>query len=335
MKFGIGPLTTQIPDDDPRTPEEKVQETIEIAVAAEDAGFDSVWVSQHHHAEDNYLSSPFTLCSAIAQETTDIDIGVGVALAPFYEPLQLAEDAAMVDTISEGRFHLGLAIGYHDPEFEQFDVPKKERVPRLIDCVKVCERAWKGGHFSYEGYTVEYEDALVNPKPPQGDDLQIVLGGLSEPAIRRCVELGDGYIGGLTSTFEEIEDITFMLEDEGADLSEFPVHLLRDGFIGDDKQDAWERMREGLMYTQNIYAEWFAESSDFEDLEAPEDPEEVFKTFSMYGDSDQLCKDIAKYNELLNEQSHFVMRLEYPTMDLAESLDAIARFGEEVLPTVR
>lgn len=335
MKFGIGPLTTQIPEADPRTPEQKVQETIEIAATAESAGFDSVWVSQHHHASDNYLSSPFTLCSAIAQETTDIEIGVGVALAPFYEPLQLAEDAAMVDTISEGRFHLGLAIGYHDPEFELFDVPKTERVPRLVDCVEVCRRAWQDGSFSYDGHTVEYEDAVVNPTPPQGADLDIVLGGLTEPAIRRCVDLGDGYIGGLTSTFEEIEGITAMLENEGADLSEFPVHLLRDGFIGDDEADAWEQMRDGLLYTQNIYAEWFAESSDFEEMEPPANPEEAFKGFSVYGDAESVIHEIHQYNELLNDQSHFVMRLEYPTMEREESLAAIERFGAEVLPAVQ
>jgi len=335
MKFGIGPLTTQIPADDPRTPAQKVQETVDIAVAAEEAGFDSVWVSQHHHAEDNYLSSPFTLCSAIAEATSTIEIGVGVALAPFYDPILLAEDAAMVDTISDGRFHLGLAIGYHDPEFEQFDVPREERVPRLIDCVEVCRRAWQDGSFSYDGHTVEYEDAVVNPTPPQGEDLDILVGGLSEPAIRRCVALGDGYIGGLTSPFEEIEGIAAMLEDEGADLSEFPVHLLRDGFIGDSKEDAWEGMREGLMYTQNIYAEWFAESSDFEEMEEPDDPEAAFKAFSVYGDPDDLADEIADYNDLFNENSHFVMRLEYPTMELAESLDAIDRFGQEVLPQVR
>lgn len=335
MKFGIGPLTTQIPGDDSRTPEQKVQETIEIAQAAQAAGFDSIWVSQHHHAHDNYLSSPFTLCAAIAQATSEIEIGVGVALAPFYDPLQLAEDAAMVDTISEGRFNLGLAIGYHDPEFELFDVPKDERVPRLVDCVEVCRRAWDGGEFSYDGHTVEYEDAVVNPTPPQGTDLDIVLGGLSEPAIRRCVDLGDGYIGGLTSTFEEIEGIAGMLEEEGADLSEFPVHLLRDGFIGDDEEEAWERMREGLMYTQNIYAEWFAESSDFDDMEEPEDPEQAFKQFSVYGDSEDLVEEISQYNELLNDDSHFVMRLEYPTMELEDSLEAIERFGSEVLPEVQ
>jgi alkanesulfonate monooxygenase SsuD/methylene tetrahydromethanopterin reductase-like flavin-dependent oxidoreductase (luciferase family) len=335
MRFGIGPLTTQIPDDDPRNPEDKVQETVEIAKAAEEAGFDSVWVSEHHHSQDNYLASPFPLCSAIAQATSEIDIGVGVALAPFYDPLMLAEDAAMVDTISDGRFHLGLAIGYHDPEFEQFDVSKKERVPRLIDCVKTCRRAWQDGSFSYDGHTVEYEDAVVNPKPPQGEDIDIILGGLSEPAIRRCVGLGDGYIGGLTSPFEEIEGIAGMLEDEGADLSEYPVHVLRDGFVGDDKEDAWNKFQDGLVYTQNIYAEWFAESSDFNDMEEPDDPIAAFKSFSVYGSPDQLVEEIEKYNELLNDNSDFVMRLEYPTMPLEKSLDAIERFGNDVLPQVQ
>lgn len=335
MKFGIGPFTTQIPEDDPRTPEEKVQETVTLAVEAEQAGFDSVWVSEHHHSNDNYLSSPFPLCAAIAQATSDIEIGVGVALAPFYDPLMLAEDAAMVDTLSDGRFRLGLAIGYHDPEFEQFGVPKEERVPRLIDCVEVCRQAWGEGPVSYDGHTVEYEGAPVNPTPPQGDDIDIVLGGLTESAIRRCVGMGDGYIGGLTSTFEEIEGIASMLEDEGADLSEFPVHLLRDGYIGDDKEDAWERFQEGLMYTQNIYAEWFAESSDFNDMEEPDDPIAAFKAFSVYGGPDELAAEISEYNDLLNENSDFVMRLEYPTMPLEKSVDAIHRFGEEVLPKVR
>lgn len=334
MKFGVGPFTTQIPEDDPRTPEEKLRETVDLAKKAEDEGFDSVWVSQHHRSEDNYLSSPFALCAAIAQATSEITIGIGVALAPFYDPLQLAEDAATVDALSGGRLQLGLAIGYHDPEFDQFDVDRTERVPRLIDCVEVCERAWEEGSFSYDGHTVSYDDAIVNPTPPQGTDLPIVLGGLSEPAIRRCVDLGDAYIGGLTSPFEEVQGITSMLEDEGADLDEYPVHLLRDGFVGDDEADAWEQMHEGLLYTQNIYAQWFAESSDFEDMEEPDDPEAAFKAFSVYGGPDHLVEEIDRYDELVNEDSHFIMRLEYPTMEYDTSATAIERFGRDVLPRV-
>lgn len=335
MKFGIGPMTTQLPEGDSRTPEDRYRETIDLAKKAEEEGFDSVWVSQHHRSHDNYLSSPFTVTSAMAEATSDITIGVGVALAPFYDPLLLAEDAAAVDTISGGRFQLGLAIGYHDPEFEQFGISKGDRVPRLLDCVNVCRRAWSEGTFSYDGNTVSYEDAIVNPTPPQGEDLPIVVGGLSEPAIRRCADLGDGYIGGLTSTLEEIEGIVGMLEDEGADVDEFPIHVLRDGFIGDDKEDAWAGMKEGLMYTQNIYAKWFAESSDFEDLEEPDDPEAAFKAFSVYGSPEDLVEEVQQYADVLNDNSHFVMRLEYPTMEYQEAAEAIERFSDEVLSEVR
>lgn len=334
MKFGIGPLTTQLPDGDSRTPEDRYRETIDLAKKAEDEGFDSVWVSQHHRSYDNYLSSPFTVTSAMAEATSEITIGVGVALAPFYNPLLLAEDAAAVDTISGGRFQLGLAIGYHDPEFEQFGISRSERVPKLIDCVNVCRRAWSEGTFSYDGHTVSYEGAVVNPTPPQGEDLPVVVGGLSEPAIRRCTDLGDGYIGGLTSTFEEIEGIVATLEDEGADVDEFPIHVLRDGFIGDSKEDAWDRMEEGLMYTQNIYAKWFAESSDFEELEEPDDPEAAFKAFSVYGSPEDLVEEVEQYGEVLNENSHFVMRLEYPTMEYEEAAEAIERFSDEVVSRV-
>lgn len=334
MKFGIGPLTTQLPEGDSRTPEDRYRETIDLAKKAEDEGFDSVWVSQHHRSHDNYLSSPFTVTSAMAEATSEITIGVGVALAPFYDPLVLAEDAAAVDTISGGRFQLGLAIGYHDPEFEQFGILKSDRVPKLIDCVNVCRKAWSEESFSYDGHTVSYEDAVVNPTPPQGENLPIVLGGLSEPAIRRAVGLGDGYIGGLTSTFEEIEGIVGMLEDEGADIDQFPIHVLRDGFIGDDKEDAWEKMQEGLMYTQNIYAEWFAESSDFEEMEEPDDPEAAFKAFSVYGGPDELVDEIHQYADVLNDNSHFIMRLEYPTMEYEEAAAAIERFSDEVVDRV-
>ncbi|MFQ3293118.1 MAG: alkanesulfonate monooxygenase SsuD [Natrialbaceae archaeon] len=331
MKFGLGPFTTQLPEDDPRTPGERYRESIDLAKKAEAEGFDSVWVSQHHRSNDNYLSSPFTITSAMAEATSEITIGVGVALAPFYDPLLLAEDAAAVDAVSDGRFELGLAIGYHDPEFEQFDVPKSERVPRLLDCVEVCRRAWSEGSFSYDGHTVSYEDAIVNPTPPQGEDLPIVVGGLSEPAIRRCTDIGDGYIGGLTSPLEEIEGIVEMLDDAGADVSEFPIHVLRDGFIGDDKEDAWERMRDGLIYTQNIYAQWFAESSDFDDMEEPDDPEAAFQAFSVYGGPDDLRDEVRQYEEVLNDNSHFIMRLEYPTLSYEESVEAIERFSDEVI----
>jgi hypothetical protein len=78
----------------------------------------------------------------------------------------------------------------------------------------------------------------------------------------------------------------------------------------------------------------FAQSSDFEEMEEPDDPEAAFKAFSVYGDSDTLIEDIQPYADLLNDNSHFVMRLEYPTMEYEESSAAIQRFADEVIAHV-
>lgn len=332
MDYGVGIFTTQLPKNDPRTPAERYRETVELTKVAEEAGFDSVWVSQHHRSGDNYLSSPFTVCAAIAAATSRIRIGVGVALAPFYEPLQLAEDAAAVDALSDGRFELGLAVGYHDPEFEQFGIPKSERVPRLIDCVKVCRRAWADDEtFSYDGNVFSYEDAKVNPNPPQGVDLPILLGGFVEPAVRRAANLGDGYLASSVSTEEELRGIVEWIEAEGVNTDEYPVHLFRDGMIADDREAAWKQLREGLVYVNDIYANWFAESSDFEDAAEPEDPEAAFRVRSVFGDAKDITEELESYRKVTGTAGDVVVRLEFPTMDYEEAEAAIERFGDEVI----
>ena len=164
MKFGLGPFTTQIPPDDPRTPREKFEQLIEMTVRAEELGFDSVWLAEHHGSEDNYLSTPLTLNAALARETSRITLGTSVAIAAFYEPTRLAETVATVDLLSDGRAVLGLGLGYQDREFERFNVPRSERVQHLVDAINVCKRAWKGDVFSYNGKTVQYTSIRVTPR---------------------------------------------------------------------------------------------------------------------------------------------------------------------------
>ena len=151
VRIGIGLFTGQVPQDSGRTFEREYREVLDLVRLAEALGFDSAWVSEHHGSSDGYLPSLLPMLAAFAASTERIQLGTGVMLAPFHDPLRLAEDAAVVDQISGGRLILGLGLGWRDEEFRMFGQEPAERVRRTIDTVEVLRRAWTGERFSYEG----------------------------------------------------------------------------------------------------------------------------------------------------------------------------------------
>ena len=114
-----------------RTPDtENYQQVLELTELAEDLGYDQVWTAEHHF-DPQYPPNPFILCAAMAARTSRIRIGTNISILPLHHPLIIAENAAMVDVLSNGRFDLGLGIGYEKTEFDTLDVPRSERGLRM------------------------------------------------------------------------------------------------------------------------------------------------------------------------------------------------------------
>jgi hypothetical protein len=114
------------------------QECLELVDAAEALGFDEVWLSEHHFVDDGYCPSLLPVAAAIAARTKRVRIGTKVMLLPFHDPVRLAEDAAVVDVLSNGRLDLGLAAGYRPAEFAGFCIHPSERGKRMdesLQCV--------------------------------------------------------------------------------------------------------------------------------------------------------------------------------------------------------
>ncbi|MEO8425087.1 MAG: LLM class flavin-dependent oxidoreductase, partial [Actinomycetota bacterium] len=148
LRIGIGLFTGQVPAGSDRTFGREYRETLELVRLAEALGFDSAWVSEHHGASDGYLPSLLPMLAAFAAATDRIRLGTGVILTPLHDPLRLAEDAAVVDQLSEGRLTLGLGIAWRPEEFRMFGVPFGERLARTVDTVEILRRAWTGERFS-------------------------------------------------------------------------------------------------------------------------------------------------------------------------------------------
>ena len=128
-------------------------------------------LSEHHGSPDGYLPSPLPMAAAVAARTERIQIQIAAMVAPFHDPLRLAEDAAVVDLLSRGRLELVIANGYVAEEFAMFGVPMAERVARTTEVVETLRRAWSGEPFEYRGRTVR-----VTPPPHRERGPKLALG---------------------------------------------------------------------------------------------------------------------------------------------------------------
>jgi alkanesulfonate monooxygenase SsuD/methylene tetrahydromethanopterin reductase-like flavin-dependent oxidoreductase (luciferase family) len=119
-----------------QSPDQLYAATLDQIAWGDNHEFDDVWLSEHHFIEDGYLPSSLPVAAAIAARTKRIRIASGVLLMPFHNPVRLAEDIAVVDVISGGRFELGVGVGFKHEEFEGFGVPFKERRARTNQSVE-------------------------------------------------------------------------------------------------------------------------------------------------------------------------------------------------------
>ena len=146
---------------------ELYRKEIELAVAAEELGYDTVWLTEHHFVDDGYAPSLLPIAAAIAARTKKIRIGTFVLLLPLHNALRVAEDAATVDLISNGRLDLGLGQGYRVPEFVGFNIPRNERGPRLEEGTEVIRRVWTERNVTMDGRFNKLTNVTVIPGPVQ------------------------------------------------------------------------------------------------------------------------------------------------------------------------
>jgi alkanesulfonate monooxygenase SsuD/methylene tetrahydromethanopterin reductase-like flavin-dependent oxidoreductase (luciferase family) len=226
--------------------------SVEQSAWADQLGFDSVYLAEHHGAEDGYCASPMIQASAIAAVTSQMEIHLSALIAVLHQPLRLAEDLATIDIISQGRLAMTLGIGYRPHEYRMFGVEKSKRASLLEEIIGVLEQAWTGEPFDYHGTTV-----MVRPTPVRKPRPPIYIGGSSEASAIRAARLGDNY-------FPAVPALTEVYEAERRRLGlPVPRRPLRKGplflFVTNDPERDWQVVAPHIMYTSNSNADWARE----------------------------------------------------------------------------
>ena len=197
---------------------------IEQIVEAERLGIDAAWFSEHHGWEDAYLPQPMTMAAAVAARTSRIRIGSAIVLSPLRPAIDIAEQAAVVDLISDGRFELGLGAGYVVPEFKAYGADPKTRFEAMEDRAVEVRRLWA-------------EDRAT-PGPLQ-ERLPIWIGGLGPRSARIAGRTNEGL---LYPGAEALPVYREALEQAGHDPDGARMGGLCQMVIADDPEEAWSRI---------------------------------------------------------------------------------------------
>ena len=160
------------------------REFIDYVLAAENVGFQGMFLVEHHFTGQGQLSASLNLLSYLAAKTTRIRLGTGVVVLPWHNPILLAEQVATLDVLSGGRVDLGIGRGYRKEEFAQFCVPLSEAQDRFEECFDLMLKSWANDkRFSHHSKRWNFEDIVVEPAPIQRPHPPIWLAGGSAPGI--------------------------------------------------------------------------------------------------------------------------------------------------------
>lgn len=168
-----------------------------VARAADDLGFDDVWVSDHvvHPAAQTYpspyLYDPLVTLTWAAAVTSRVGLGTSVLVLPQHHPLALANTLASLDSLSGGRVVVAAGVGWSEAEFDALGQSFHDRGPRTDEIIRLLRACWRDDPVTFDGRWYDVRDIRVLPKPAH--EIPIWIGGGVERAYRRAVDLGDGF----------------------------------------------------------------------------------------------------------------------------------------------
>ncbi|MHB8617972.1 MAG: LLM class flavin-dependent oxidoreductase [Chloroflexota bacterium] len=320
MRFGVGDFSGQSPPGS-RGQADLYAEMIDQAQRMDAAGLDSMWLSEHHFAEDGYIPSVLVLCAALLASTHRLVVGTDRLLAALHDPIRLAEDAAALDLISHGRFVLGLSLIYRHEEFAGFRSVRGEDVERLEELAHVLRAAWTGP-VDHPGPCLRPLHARVTPLPytPGGPRLMIAGDGGPGEGPSRAARLADVLMIDPTESWERTREIVSAFDavrgDRTGELAIFVYGALSES--GDD--DAWRRIEGGFRYMRHNYDRWMGRPP------TAELPPIHYRL--LLGTTHAVAQNARRYREEFGDRVHLVLRLNYPGMAHDEVLNQVDLWGQ-------
>ena len=237
MRLGIGIYGMQSVPQRPDHHVKLYRDLLEDAELAESAGFDSIWLSEHHFWFDGYCPADLVAAGAVLGRTSKLDVGTAVMLLPMHPAEKVAQEAAVLSRVGGGRLSLGVALGYREAEFDGFGLRRKDR-GRLMDSLLP---------------TLAEACAAAQPAVP------LYVGVASAVAAHRAGRLGLPLFADSTMNPAELREMLAAYDSarEAAGMPPPATHALqRDVFVTEDPERDWGMLLPELRYMRLQYGSW-------------------------------------------------------------------------------
>jgi len=245
--------------------EDAPENLLPLVARIEALGFESVWTGEHVVIPKEYFSrypynntgkigvameTPFTdplvTLSFVAAHTTRLKLATGINILPQSNPLLLAKQVASLDHLSGGRVLLGLGVGWLAEEYRAMGVPFENRGKRFDDYLNAMKKVWSGELTEHQSEFLDWSGFKSFPIPNQRPHPPIIIGGHSPAALRRTVEMGDGWFGftrDSTNLAEIVVKLRIAAEAIGRDPNSIEITALwRDYKLGMDSLETFRQI---------------------------------------------------------------------------------------------
>jgi probable F420-dependent oxidoreductase len=313
-----------------RDPARLYADTMTQVRLADEAGFDAVWMGEHHFTDDGFAPALMPLAAAVAAATTRVQIGTDVLLLPQHHPVRLAEAAATVDLLSNGRLILGLGLGYRPSEFDAVGLDYHRRGDLMDEALEVLVGCFTRETFSFDGRYYTVREVTLSPRPVQQPMPRIALGGTGARMLERAARFG---CSGLMSTPgpDVLEHHLRLVREHGGDPEAQRYYGMTMGFVAGTEEAAWDVAHPHAQWELDHYNEWFTSAG-------------MPRIFPNGPRTDFVIGTPAQWLERVERQlhgpvpvrcDHLVIELTISGMPHRDAMRGIELFAAEVLPGLR
>lgn len=327
MKVGLY-LATQF------TPEVNVaaarSEMVEQVRMARQSGFASLWVPHHYLTQPMQMLAPVPMLAYLARDAEGMTIGTNILIMPLLNPVHVAEDAVTLDCLSGGNYVLGIGVGYREAEFDSFNVPLKERVQRFTESIEIMRRLWREDRVTYKGKIFSVEDLGIGLKPVRAGGPPIWIAGVVDAAVQRAARIGDAW---LITNFAHLSVLVPQMKMYRETLKQCgkpapaEVPITRECYVGPTRAQAMQECRAALEYKYSAYSSWGLDKQSEGAESFNQNFEDFVKDRFIIGDKAFVKDEVQRYAELLGV-NHFIMRVQWPSLEHKKVLRTISALGE-------